>query len=547
MNIYKGFLWTVVFFCVLVVGACDLQPKIASIPDSIGMFIEDRYPALLADPETQPEIYNSAVTDYGVYASPELYGSGNMDDYVLYASTDDYILVPEPETDQDVKTDKGTESVSDPEIEQKSEPEIEQEVEQEIMTDYIIVPLYGGNTIVDETEEKKVKEKSETTPDVKAEEKPVVKTEEQTVAKTKDKTTNNLDEIIVVHGDTVYALAKKHNMSVDEFAKVNNLSEPYTLKIGQKLTTRVKEPVQKTETVVAQTPKVVEPKKEKPKEIPNVISEEKVKQIKAEKVAAAKSVKKTTDTKRVDLVEITVAPGDTLYSISRKYEIPVNDLAVMNKMTAPFNLSVGQKLKVPKLDKQQTKTKSEIKKVDTKKATVKKTPEKVADKKTNTKQQVSQKTKPAEKKAVEKSNTKISTKQEKTSPKIAARSNSKFSWPVRGTILSGYGPKKGGLVNDGINISASVGTVVKAAENGVVAYAGNEIKGMGNLIIIQHADGWMTVYAHLNSMNVKRGTKVLVGQNIGTVGKTGKVDKPQLHFEIRKGTKSYNPVNYLKK
>jgi murein DD-endopeptidase MepM/ murein hydrolase activator NlpD len=102
------------------------------------------------------------------------------------------------------------------------------------------------------------------------------------------------------------------------------------------------------------------------------------------------------------------------------------------------------------------------------------------------------------------------------------------------------------LFNDGINISAKQGTAVKAAENGVVAYAGNEVKGMGNLIIIQHSGGWMTVYAHMDSMNVKRGTRVNVGQKIGAVGKTGKVDSPQLHFEIRKGTKAYNPNNYLK-
>ena len=132
-------------------------------------------------------------------------------------------------------------------------------------------------------------------------------------------------------------------------------------------------------------------------------------------------------------------------------------------------------------------------------------------------------------------------------PKIAARSSSKFSWPVRGKILSGFGPKKGGLVNDGINISSDLGTPVRAAENGVIAYAGNEVKGMGNLIIMQHSDGWMTVYAHLGSMTVKRGDKVNVGQQIGKIGQTGKVDKPQLHFEIRKGTKAYNPTLYLKK
>jgi murein DD-endopeptidase MepM/ murein hydrolase activator NlpD len=117
---------------------------------------------------------------------------------------------------------------------------------------------------------------------------------------------------------------------------------------------------------------------------------------------------------------------------------------------------------------------------------------------------------------------------------------------VRGKILSNYGAKTNGLFNDGINISASRGASVVAAENGVVAYAGNEVKGMGNLIIMQHDGGWMTVYAHMDSMNVRRGAKGRVGQKIGTVGETGKVDSPQLHFEIRKGTKAYNPSTYLK-
>ena len=113
--------------------------------------------------------------------------------------------------------------------------------------------------------------------------------------------------------------------------------------------------------------------------------------------------------------------------------------------------------------------------------------------------------------------------------------------------MSNYGEKSNGLFNDGINISASRGAVVKAAENGVVAYAGNEVRGMGNLVIVQHDGGWMTVYAHMDSMVVRRGARVNVGQKIGTVGKTGKVDSPQLHFEIRKGTKAYNPIQHLKK
>ena len=474
----------------LSVCACDLQPKIASIPDSVGMFIEDRYPALLADPNSQPEIYNSAVTDYGVYASPELYGSSNIDDYVLYASVDDYVLVPETE---EVKIEK---------------QESETQIEQEISDDYIIVPVYGGNTVIDEENDNIV-----------------------VPQKTDDET------IIVVRGDTVYSLARKNNMSVDEFAKINNLHEPYTLSIGQKLTTRRAVDSGKIDA--------------KP-DIPNVISEEKVKEIKTEKIVVSEPIKPN-NTKRVDLQEITVVKGDTLYSLSRKYEIPVNDLAIMNKISAPFTLSVGQKIKVPKLANVQTRSATEIKVVSQPKTEKKITPAKQSVKSNvivNQKSQTPQKqpyTKISKNTEKPGQQTKVSQKSKQTTPAISARSSSKFSWPVRGKILSGYGPKKGGLVNDGINISATIGTVVKSAENGVVAYAGNEVKGMGNLIIIQHSDGWMTVYAHLDSMSVKRGTKVSVGQQIGKVGKTGKVDAPQLHFEIRKGTKSYNPTQYLKK
>ena len=500
--------------CTLVLCACDLQPKIVSIPDNIGMFIETRYPALLADPQNQPEIYNSAVTDYGVYASPELYGSSNIDDYVLYASVDDYVLVPEEEVITVEKTEIKAEK-----YEEEPEGEDEDFIEQEIMSEYLIVPVYGGNTVLDEIEEKKQQTKPE---DKKTEIK-----EEKTV----ETKTEMPDVIVVERGDTLYSLAKKNNTTIAELAKINNLKEPYSLSIGQKLSTRATKTVE--QPVIKPVEKPVE------KSVPNVISEEKVKEIKQQKaVKTEKKVVKETvkpnSTKRVDVTEITVAKGDTLYSLSRKYQIPVNDLAVMNKLSAPFNLSVGQKLKVPKLAEVQTKPAVTVKKtLESKKTTTdaKAKPVKQSDTKIKDKQK----------------DTKTTTTKQSSPQKIVARSSSKFSWPVRGKILSAYGPKTGGLVNDGINISAPLGTVVKAAENGVVAYAGNEVKGMGNLIIIQHSDGWMTVYAHLDSMDVRRGARVSVGQAIGKIGKTGKVDKPQLHFEIRKGTKSYNPTNYLKK
>lgn len=427
-------------------SACDLQPKILSLPDSVGEFINARYPALLADPNTQPEIYNSAATDYGMYASPNLYGTYDAgSDYVTYASVNDYIVPPSVE---EVAVGTGAEIVS--------------------ADDYLSVPMYGG-------------------------------TGQVALGDT---------GVVVARGDTLYKIARENNMTVEELAKLNNLSEPYSLAVGQHL------------KLAAQTSKVVE-------------------KTQGDMLIVRKPAAAVQTTTRVALREVTVGAGDTLYSVSRRYSVPVNDLAVINNLVAPFTLSVGQKLKVPDLsDASVAKAKSVPVAVDEKK-----------DK--EIKHQEISVQKPEEDKvaavkpAAEPK--KISSDPSKKLPKIGARSSSKFSWPVRGKILSAYGAKSSGLFNDGINIAATRGTAVKAAENGVVAYAGNEVKGMGNLIIIQHSDGWMTVYAHMDSMVVRRGAKVSVGQKIGTVGETGKVDSPQLHFEVRKGTKAYNPSSYLKK
>jgi murein DD-endopeptidase MepM/ murein hydrolase activator NlpD len=122
----------------------------------------------------------------------------------------------------------------------------------------------------------------------------------------------------------------------------------------------------------------------------------------------------------------------------------------------------------------------------------------------------------------------------------------RFSWPVRGRVVSRFGPTNDGLRNDGINISAPRGTAVLAAEEGTVAYAGNELRGFGNLVLIKHADGWMTTYAHLDQISVRRGERIQRGQILGSVGNTGTVTTPQLHFEVRKGTEAVNPQNHLR-
>jgi murein DD-endopeptidase MepM/ murein hydrolase activator NlpD len=125
------------------------------------------------------------------------------------------------------------------------------------------------------------------------------------------------------------------------------------------------------------------------------------------------------------------------------------------------------------------------------------------------------------------------------------RSGRSFLWPVAGKVVGRFGPTTGGTQNDGINISAAEGTPVVAADAGTVAYAGNELRGYGNLILIKHADGWMTAYAHNSKVLVTRGQKVQRGQVIARVGATGAVTEPQLHFEVRRGSRALDPMDYL--
>ncbi|GFZ79108.1 hypothetical protein GCM10011497_03950 [Elstera cyanobacteriorum] len=130
-------------------------------------------------------------------------------------------------------------------------------------------------------------------------------------------------------------------------------------------------------------------------------------------------------------------------------------------------------------------------------------------------------------------------------PSPPPRGGRSFQWPVTGRVIATFGPQEKGLHNDGLNIAAPKGSPVRAAENGVVAYAGDEIRGFGNLLLIRHADGYMTAYAHNEVLLVNRGDTVRRGQVIARVGQTGNVSSPQLHFEIRKGTQAVDPEQFL--
>jgi murein DD-endopeptidase MepM/ murein hydrolase activator NlpD len=128
---------------------------------------------------------------------------------------------------------------------------------------------------------------------------------------------------------------------------------------------------------------------------------------------------------------------------------------------------------------------------------------------------------------------------------VESSTTGNFRWPVRGRVISGFGVKASGDRNDGINIEVPEGTPIKAAEGGTVIYAGSELKGYGNLVLVKHPNGFVSAYAHASEVLVKRDDVVMRGQTIGKVGTTGNVERPQLHFEIREGNKPIDPLPFL--
>jgi murein DD-endopeptidase MepM/ murein hydrolase activator NlpD len=131
-------------------------------------------------------------------------------------------------------------------------------------------------------------------------------------------------------------------------------------------------------------------------------------------------------------------------------------------------------------------------------------------------------------------------------PPPTVRRSEKFVWPVRGPLLANFGQKDGGQQNDGINIAADRGTKIRAADGGKVAYVGNEVKGFGNLVLIRHDAQWVTAYAHTDKILVRKGDTVDQNDVIATVGQTGSVTRPQVHFEVRYRGKPVDPMPQLR-
>lgn len=243
----------------------------------------------------------------------------------------------------------------------------------------------------------------------------------------------------------------------------------------------------------------------------------------------------------------TVAYGDTLWSISARYGVSPEAVRTLNGLPASGGVMVGQTLRIPAPPATAKVADSGLPTTPAIASNSAPTPAEEAITKSAIPASAVGTAAPAAPTAgVETASLGSAPVQsEPAKPQEPAAAASGFRWPVKGRIVTGFGKQADGNRNDGINVAVPAGTPVVAAESGTVIYAGNELEGYGNLILVQHADGWVSAYAHTETIDVSRGQKVARGQAIAKVGKTGSVNEPQLHFELRKQSKPVDPLPHL--
>jgi murein DD-endopeptidase MepM/ murein hydrolase activator NlpD len=307
--------------------------------------------------------------------------------------------------------------------------------------------------------------------------------------------------IIVGTSDTLEGLSRRYNVSPAAIMQANGYKGPRALSPGQQL------------IIPRQSAGVAAPALAAP---------------------ASKAVAVASAAPSVHVVN----HGDTLLSIARRNHVPVAALARANNLDTSAKLKLGMKLTVPGLK--------------TAAATPVALPAAVAA------APAAALTPPATKVAAATTGpqqtahlAQATTAMEETPAEAPVKASEAtgalptFRWPVRGKVITAYGAKANGKANDGINLAVPEGTPVKAAEDGVVAYSGNELKGYGNLVLVRHANGYVTAYAHASELLVKRGDTIKRGQIIAKSGQSGEVGSPQLHFEIRKGSSPVDPLQFL--
>ncbi len=310
--------------------------------------------------------------------------------------------------------------------------------------------------------------------------------------------------IVVGNGETLEIIARKYGVPASAIMQANGISHASMVKPGQHLV--IPRYVSSTASV-APAPVTAKP------------------------AVAPATVVAPHRQQTVDIIH-TVAPGESLIKIAKMYGKPLAEVAKANNIEPYTKVNMGDRLTIPHVRQSMLTTQS------------------IAQQQAMP--QVAQPRTVPVASAEPVQNVRIATPAAETPAATtttksaeAAGALPSFRWPVRGRVIAGFGPKPNGQQNDGINLAVPEGTPVKAAEDGVVAYAGNELKGYGNLVLVRHANGYVSAYAHASELLVKRGDSVKRGQVIAKSGQTGNVTSPQLHFEIRKGSAPVDPQQYL--
>ena len=304
--------------------------------------------------------------------------------------------------------------------------------------------------------------------------------------------------IIVGTSDTLDTLSRRYNVSPAAILQANGYKGPRTLSPGQQL-------IIPRQTAVGAAPALATPAS------------------KPVAVAAAPAVH-------------VVNSGDTLLSVARHNRVSLSELARANGLEPTAKLRLGMKLTVPSAKTAAVAPAAQPATVATQPvAAVAPVTKMAAAGGPPQSARLAQATATVEDAAV-------ATPVKATDATGALPT---FRWPVRGKVITSYGAKTNGKSNDGINLAVPEGTPVKAAEDGVVAYSGNELKGYGNLVLVRHSNGYVTAYAHASELMVKRGDTIKRGQIIAKSGQSGEVGSPQLHFEIRKGSSPVDPLQFL--
>ncbi len=354
-------------------------------------------------------------------------------------------------------------------------------------------------------------------------------------------------------GDTLYALSRRHHVSVAELMEVNSLSNP-NLHPGQKIYLPAGTTAQTGgyPTQAAGYPAQSPGYPAQAAGYPARPAAPAVQPRQVATVAVPPSVSPSVRAKYDG--SYTVHDGESVYSIARQVGVPVAELQRVNGITDSRSVRSGTVLKVPggagsgasdAVAEAAPQPRTQVAVVppaaqpDDPPAAAQPAPGAASPRSPtviNRRNEIST------------SGTEVATgtiTPPPVQPRASAAAGDKLRWPVQGKVMVAFGQRDDGTHNDGINVSVPQGTPVHAADAGTVAYAGSELKGYGNLVLVRHENGWVTAYAHNEELMVKRGDKVQRGQVIAKAGRTGSVDQPQVHFELRQGSKPVDPLPFL--